>query len=348
MAKTTGAAAVAEKPTDALWLAALPTPRITVAQNRLPAPVQAPPAEGVVSGLPAAVTDMALSRDGRVLVAAHYGADAVSIIDASDLTVRATVDGVAEPHTPAVTDRAYVTSAGLAEDGVVAIDLTTGVALATREIDGNLRGLAVGASGDVLFVARCDDAGADLAAVNVETGAMTAIPVSRTPGAALTAVRLGADGTRLYAALVTDDGDAVVVVDVRSRRVLRTVGVSAAIGDIAVHRDGRRVFATGWDDNLGGVLTVVDTGTGRVVDTIAIGMPVTQVALTATHAYLLSGEEIAVVNVATATVVDSIVIGRPVACVAVNSDGSRLYVADYDGTVEARSTAGDARLRAAS
>ncbi len=41
MAKTTGATAVAEKPTDALWLAALPTPRITVAQDRLPAPVQA-------------------------------------------------------------------------------------------------------------------------------------------------------------------------------------------------------------------------------------------------------------------------------------------------------------------
>lgn len=348
MAKTTGAAAVAEKPADALWLAALPTPRITVAQDRLPAPVQAEPTEGVVSGLPAAVTDMALSRDGRLLVAAHYGADAVSVIDASDLTVRAIIDGVAEPHTPAVTDRAYVSSAGIAEDGIVAIDLTTGVALATREIDGSVRGLTANSAGDVVFVARCDDDGADITAVTVETGALTAIPVSRTPGAALTAVRLSADGARLYAALVTDDGDSVVVLDVRSRRVLRTIGVPGSIGDIAVHRDGRRVFATGWDDNLGGVLTVVDTRTGRVVDTIVIGTAVTQVTLTAMHAYLLAGEEIAVVNVATGNIVDSISVGRPVACMAVNSDGSRLYIADYDGTVEARSTAGDSRLRAAS
>ncbi len=225
-----------------------------------------------MSGLPAAVTDMALSRDGRLLVAAHYGADAVSVIDASDLTVRAIVDGVAEPLTPAVTDRAYVTSAGIAEDGVVAVDLTTGVALADprdrreRPRPGRQRRVAMSCSSRA-----ADDDGADIAVVNVETGALTAIPVSRTPGAALTTVRLSADGTRLYAALVTDDGDAVVVVDVRSRRVLRTIGVPAAIGDIAVHRDGRRVFATGWDDNLGGVLTVVDTGTGRVVDTIAIG-----------------------------------------------------------------------------
>lgn len=346
MAKTTGAAAVAEKPADALWLAALPTPRITVAQDRLPAPVQAEPTEGVVSGLPAAVTDMALSRDGRLLVAAHYGADAVSVIDASDLTVRAIIDGVAEPHTPAVTDRAYVSSAGIAEDGIVAIDLTTGVALATREIDGSVRGLTANSAGDVVFVARCDDDGADIAAVTVETGALTAIPVSRTPGAALTAVRLSADGARLYAALVTDDGDSVVVLDVRSRRVLRTIGVPGSIGDIAVHRDGRRVFATGWDDNLGGVLTVVDTRTGRVVDTIVIGTAVTQVTLTAMHAYLLAGEEIAVVNVATGNIVDSISVGRPVACMAVNSDGSRLYIADYDGgiTVKATST----QLRAAS
>ena len=347
MAKTTGAA-VAEKPTDALWLAALPTPRITVAPGRVPAPVQAEPAEGVLSGLPAAVTDMTLSRDGRLLVAAHYGADAVSIIDASDLTVRATVDGIAEPHTPAVADRIYVTSAGIAEDGVVAIDFTTGVPLATREIDAHIHGLAVGEGGDVLFVARCGDAGADIAMVTVETGALTAIPVSRTPGAAITALRLSADGARLYAALITDEGDSVVIVDVRSRRVLRTIGAPGSISDIAIHRDGRRVVATGWDDNLGGVLTVIDAGAGRVIDTVVIGSPVTQVALTATHAYLLSGEEITVVNVATMRIVESLDAGRPVACLAVNSDGSRLYIADYDGAVEARSIAGDSRLRAAS
>lgn len=348
MAKSTGAAAVAEKPADALWLAALPTPRISVDSDRLPAPTQPAPTAGVLSGLPAAVTDMALSRDGRLLVAVHYGADAVSIIDTSDLTVRAAVEGVTEPHTPVVADRAYVTSAGIEEDGVVAIDLSTGVTLATREIDAHVRGLAAGTDGDVLFVARCGDDVADIAAIDVQSGALTAIPVSDIPGAAIATVRLSADGARLCATVVTDEGDAVVVVDVRSRRVLHTIGIPGSVGDIAVHRDGRRVVATGWDDNLGGVLTVIDAAAGRVIDTIVTGTPVTQVALTTTHAYLLSGEEITVVNVASARVVDCIDIGRPVACLTVNSDGSLLYVADYDGTVEARSTAADSRLRAAS
>ena len=42
------------------------------------------PAEGVLSICPAA-TDLAVSSDGRHLVAAHYGQDAVSLIDVDTL-----------------------------------------------------------------------------------------------------------------------------------------------------------------------------------------------------------------------------------------------------------------------
>ncbi|MBU3706372.1 MAG: YncE family protein [Mycobacterium sp.] len=347
MPKTTGAAAVAEKPTDALWLAALPTPNIAVAAARLPAPVVPEPAEGVVSGLPAAATDLALSADGRHLVAAHYGADAVSIVATDDLTVRATVDGVAEPGALAVSDRVYVTSAANAEDAVVAIDIDLGTVLGFREINSHVRGLASTPASDTLFVARCGDT-ADIAAIDVESGTLRAIPVSDAAGATIDAVRMNADGTRLFASLITDAGDAVVVIDVRAGRVVQTIGVPGSIADIAVHRDGRRVVVAGWDPNLGGVLSVIDAVACRVIDTVATGTPGVQVALTADHAYVLAGDEVIVVSTATPRVVETIDTGRAAACLAVNPAGTRLYIADYDGVVEARTISGDSQLRAAS
>lgn len=347
MVKTTGAAAVAEKPSDALWLAALPNPLVAT-RDRLPAPALPQPAEGVLSGLPAAVTEMALSRDGRLLVAAHYGADAVSVIDATDLTLRNTVDGVAEPTALAVLDRGYVISAGIAEDGVVAIDVAGGFPLATRPVRSHVRGLAVSPAGDTLYIGRCGDESADIAAITVESGALSVIEVSSAAGDTVDAVRISADGTRLYASLSGTAGDAVVVADARGRCVLQSIGCSGRISDIAVHRDGRRVFATGWDDNLGGVVFVIDTARGRVTETVVIGAPSTQLALTATHAYVLCGDEIAVINVATCQIVDTIAVGRPLACLTVSPDGTLLYIADFDGTVEARGIAGDSLLRAAS
>ena len=347
MPKTTGAAAVAEKPTDALWLAALPTPNIAVVGARLPEPVAPEPGRGVVSGLPAAATDLALSADGRHLVAAHYGADAVSIIDAVDLTVRATVGGVAEPCALAVSDRVYVTSAANAEDAVVAIDIDLGTVLGAREINAHVRGLASDPDGDTLFAARCGDT-ADIASIDVESGTLRTIPVSDATGATVDAVRMNADGTRLFASLITDAGDAVVVIDVRAGRVVHSIAVSGSIADIAVHRDGRRVVASGWDPNLGGVLSVIDTAAGRVIDTVATGALGVQVALTADHAYVLAGDEVIVVDIATPRVVETIDTGRPAACLAVNPAGTRLYIAGYDGVVEARAITGDSQLRAAS
>ena len=355
MPKTTGAAAVAEKPTDALWLAALPiptptptpTPTIAAGAARLPVPAAPEPAVGVVSGLPAAATDLALSADGRHLVAAHYGADAVSIIDADDLTVRVTVNGVTEPCTLAVSDRVYVTSAASAEDAVVAIDTDLGTVLGSRDINAHIRGLASTPASDTLFVARCGDT-ADIAAIDVESGTLHVIPVSDAAGATIDAVRMNAEGTRLFASLITDAGDAVVVIDVRAGRVVQTIGVPGSIADIAVHRDGRRVIVAGWDPNLGGVLSVIDAVAGRVIDTVVTGVPGVQVALTADHAYVLAGDEVIVVSIATPRVVETIDTGRAAACLAVNPAGTRLYIADFDGVVEARAITGDSQLRAAS
>lgn len=348
MAKTTAAGAVADRATDALWLAALPSPPIAAAQDRRPAAAPVAPAEGVLSGLPGPVTDMTVSRDGRWLVAAHFGDDAISVVDTADLTVHATLAGVAEPYALAVADRIYVTSARIGEDAIVAVDIAGAVALAAKDITATVRGLAVSPDGETLYAARCGETVADIAAIDVASGRLTSIPVTDTPDATVDAVRINTEGTRLFVTLTTVSGAALAVVDIGAGRVVRTVETGGSIGDIAVHRDGRRVFATGWDDEHGGLLTVIDTAAGRVLDTIAVGGLATQVVLTATRACVLHGDEVAVVDVATSQIIERIGIGRPLACLAVNPDATLLYIADFGGTVITRAAAGDSGLRAAS
>ncbi len=87
----TAGVAVAERVAAAhsMWLSTLPTIR------RAPMAELVPLAEPVtarmvtVAGAVAAghgpISDMAVSRDGRSLVAAHYGADVVSIVDTATL-----------------------------------------------------------------------------------------------------------------------------------------------------------------------------------------------------------------------------------------------------------------------
>ena len=352
MATTTGATAVAEKSTDSLWLAALPKPGIAALRDRLPSVRPSAdlmpavrPANGVVSGLLGAVTDLAISQDGRSLLAAHYGDDAVTIIDIATLKVRATVPEITEPYALAASlDRVYVSSASVFEDNVLAVDTAAGTELAAKDVRVTARGLAVSPAGDVLYVARCGDGYADIAVIDIESG--NSKTIARTPDASVDTLRLSPDGSRLFVTLTTARGGALLVVDIRSQHIVHNIAVGGSIGDIAAHPDGRGVFATSWDASLGGVLAVIDTAAGRVVDTIAVeGLP-TQVIVSGNRAYLVDGEDIVVVDVMKRKVIDRTTIGRPVSCIAVSRDDSCLYVGDYDGTVTALSVR--AAMRAAS
>lgn len=355
MAKMTGGAAVAERPTDSVWLSTLPTAPRPAVNDALPAIRTAAkiqravrPAEGVLTDLPGAVTDMAVSHDGRHLVAAHYGQDAVSLIDVDTLAVAATVSGIAEPYAVGSADRAYVRSASIAEDSVVAVDLTTGAALASREIGVGAQGFAVSPDGALLYVARVTDAAAEIAVIEVESGAVSTIPVTYAAGVSIDTVRINRGGTRLYAAMTTAAGGALVMIDLRSGQV-QTVEVGESIGDVAVDRNDRRIFTTGWDPEFGGVLRIVDTASARLVHTIAIGGLPTGLLVSGGAVYVADGEEVVVIDASTARVVHRTAIGRPVACLAVSQDGTCLYVGGYDGSVSAMSVrSAGLGLRAAS
>jgi DNA-binding beta-propeller fold protein YncE len=336
---TMAGTALAESPTESILPAV--TPRRTSGSELLPAvragaflrPIARLP-EGVIAGLPGAVTGLAVSRDGAHLVAAHYGEDAVSLIGTATLEVTATVDGIDEPYAVAAADRAYLRSASIVEDTVVAVDLQTGAALADREVGVGAGGLDASPSGDTLYVARSVDGVADIAVIHVESGKVGAIPVTRTAGASIDSVRINAAGTRLYAALTCATGGALVVVDIRSGRVT-TVPVGAAVGEIAVHGDDRRVFVTGWDADRGATLYVVDTASARVLDSVALdGVPVGIVAA-GSAVYVAHGEQISILDAGTLQTVSTVDIGRSVSCLTVSRDETRLYVGDYHGMITA-------------
>lgn len=354
MANTTGVTAVAERPIDVSWLS---TPRIVVAAKTQPsgravvaeANVSARAAVGQLGGLPGAVTDMALSPDGRQLVAAHYGDDGISIIDIATLSINVIVAGIAEPYAVAVADRAYVTSASDEQDSVVAIDLRAGAALAAKEITDGARGIAVSPDGDALYVARCGDQVAEIAVIDIESGKSETIALANTCEAWVDAVRVSADGSRLFVALTDAAGGSLVVIDVRARRVLHTVALEGSIGDVAVDADNRRVLVTGWNDALGAVVRIVDAVAGRVVDTMAVDGMGVQVVVSGTTAFLGLGDGVLVIDTVTARIIERIDTANPVSAIAVGKDGTRLYVGGYGGAITALEVAqANRELRAAS
>jgi YVTN family beta-propeller protein len=346
--------AVAERVAAAhsLWLSSLPTIRRAPMGDLLPQllggvelePLTEPIAAPVVTvarTLTAGhgpVSDMSVSPDGRYLVTAHYGADEVCVIDAATLTVTATIDGLTEPYAAVVVgDRAYVSAASNEVDAVVAVDTRTGMPLAAKTFEMTAGGLAVSPTADVLYVARTDDDIVDIAVVDIETGAIASIEIPAAPGASVESLCISADGSRLFAALTTPAGGLLAIVDTEERAVRDVVAVSGSIGDIAVMPNGRTVFGTGWDAELGGAIHVIDVAGARVTDTIAMGGVPTQLVLGrgGNCAYIVDRTEIAVLCTATTEIVDTVVVGPQLSCLAVDPVRNRLYAADYTGAITA-------------
>ncbi|WP_158423520.1 YncE family protein [Mycobacterium sp. EPa45] len=362
MANTTGVTegsnvtgvAVAERVAaeHSLWLSSLPTIRRAPISDMLPQllgsaglepltdPIAAPvmTVARTLSVGHGPVSDIAVSSDGRYLVTAHYGADVVCVIDTATLSVTATIDGLSEPYSAVIVgDRAYVSAASNAEDAVVAVDTRAAAPLAAKTFDLTICGLAVSPVGDVLYVGRTGDDTVDIAVIDIESGSVSSIAIPAAPGAAIETVRINADGSRLFAALTTPVGGMLAIVDTKTRTVRAGIPIAGSIGDIAVMPNGRTVFATGCDAELGGAIHVIDVARARVADTIDMGGVPTQLVLGrgGACAYIVDRDEIVVMCTATTEIVDSVVIGPQLSCLAADPVRNRLYAADYTGAITA-------------
>ena len=106
-----------------------------------------------------------------------------------------------------------------------------------------------------------------MAVINAETNKVVAsIPVGDEPDG----IAVSPDGTRVYAYVtnVESGGDGrVAVIHTATNSVVTAISVGMGAGNVAVSPDGAVVYAT---NLLDGTLSVIDTTTNTVTDTITI------------------------------------------------------------------------------
>jgi YVTN family beta-propeller protein len=290
------------------------------------------------------IADIAVDIDGRTLVATHYGDHSVSVIDAQSMTVNGTVAVAGEPFAATIADgRAYVSAATVSHDAIAVIDTETKRVIATHPLAERATSVAISHDGKRVFAGRTARNHVDLAVIDTITDEVEAIDIARGAGITVDAVRVSANGRRLYVATSDAHSGKLFVVDTDGARVITAIPTASPIRDIALSREGGAVYIASFDPHWGGAIDVVDTATNEVTAKVGIGGAPMQISLSpdGTRAYIVDYDHLAVLSTATNTVVDTISVGAEPSCMAMSPNGDRLYIADYAGNLTVLSVAPD-------
>jgi YVTN family beta-propeller protein len=126
------------------------------------------------------------------------------------------------------------------------------------------------------------------------------------------------------------DGDAVTLVNTRTRTVEATIPVGAAPWGVAWSPGGERVFVT---NREGRSVSVMDAATRTVVATIAVGPQplgiVVHPFLPRAYVSSYAADRVEVIDTTTLAVVDTIAVGDGPSGLAVHPAGGTLFVASY-------------------
>lgn len=286
-----------------------------------------------------AVSGIAAGSAGGRLVVTNCAGDSVSSIDTGNGTRIRTTSGLTEPFAIAVAGtRAYVSTASAAYDSIVVIDLDTDRVLGVHPVAHSVRDLAVSPDGRRIYACRTAACGADVAVVDTVTGHVDAIGLSAQPGTVADCVRVSPDGSRLYVATDGPGGAELAAIDTAEQRVIGAARIGLPIRDVALHPHGGTAYVLSCGADFAAVLDVVDTATTKVIGTGKIAEVdglATQLKLSGDGqlAYLVGERAVVAVSTATHDVIDTIAVGNQPSCVTESADGSRLYIADYAGTL---------------
>jgi DNA-binding beta-propeller fold protein YncE len=283
-----------------------------------------------------AVGGIAVSSDGALLTATHYGDDSVSLIDTTAGTARLAITDVEEPSAVAMFgNRVYVSSVSTADDEILVLDTGSERIVATYPIEFGITDLVVNPNGRYIYTGRAGVDGAGVVTLDISTGRRTNVRIAaRTVGC----VRVSPDGRRLYVAANGEYTAELVTIDTQRNSVAGSVEIGSPIRDIAVSPDGSTAYVASAGPDFGTVLDVIDTRTSTITTTHKIGDVVGLLAqLTVSRdgdrAYLVGDQHVTVWSTATDAVLGSITAGGQPSCVVESPDGKRLYIADYAGTV---------------
>src|SRR5277367_4949346 len=275
-----------------------------------------------------AVSGMAISPDGDVLMITHHGDDSVSLIDTVKGAVALTVVDVEESFAVALSgSRAYVSSVSAEHDSVLAFDTQSNEIVAEYPLAFNVTDLAVSPNGRHLYAGRTDVEGADVAILDTKTGKEDSVRIAGTAGTTTGCVRVSPEGRRLY-----------VAVNGVQKRVLNAVEITSPIRDIALSPDGATAYVGSAGPDFGTVLDIIDTRTSTITSTHKIGdvaglLTQLTVSRDGERAYLVGNEGVTVLSTATQDVMGNIAVDGDPSCAIESPDGRRLYIADYAGTV---------------
>ncbi len=154
------------------------------------------------------------------------------------------------------------------------VDLTTGAIGTPISKVSNCQSIAIGGTGQTLYVTGCGDNGADfksITPVDVKTGA-AGTPIA-VPGAP-EAVYVSPDGRTAYVG--TNGGSTLSIVDLTTGALGNVITVPDGIGELAFNRAGTMAYATGTSDEGGGegkqysFVTPIDLITGVAETPIAL------------------------------------------------------------------------------
>jgi len=150
------------------------------------------------------------------------------------------------------------------------------------------------------------------------------------------------------------DPGGVAVIDTETNKDTATITVGSRPGGVVIASDGRRAYVSNWDFSRGwGVVSVINTDTDTVVDSITVSGPggsPNGVAITPNgrHVYVATDREltmpegegkVSVIDTATNTVLTSIR-GNPFpSTMTITPSGDFAYVLDNDGNPEVIDTA---------
>jgi YVTN family beta-propeller protein len=276
------------------------------------------------------ISGIATSPDGTRLLVTNYGRNSVSVIDTDTCRVVETVAELDEPFAIAMggedAERAYVSTVSTAYDAIGVIDVPTNTVVATHPLALSISDLVVSPEGRYVYASRNAARGADIAVLDTATGRVEAIEVTTTPGTSTECVRVSPDGGRLYVGTNGPAGGRLVVIGTHPQSDERRAGSSS----------WRRKSST--RSRAG----VEQTGL-RVIDTIEIGLPVRDVALSPNGAiaYVAScapelGAVIDVIDTRTNNIIGTRKIGEIAGILTgltLSRDGDRAYLVSDDGIV---------------
>lgn len=288
---------------------------------------------------------LAVTADGRRLLATNYGDDTVSIIDAASCTVVGTVFGADEPYSIAAgvagSGWAYVTAGSTALDAVLAIDIDTAHIAGCYPVAMDIGDLVADPTSSRVYITRTGSSGVDVVALDAAMSPTDSVGICQVAGATAAGLRISADGQRLYATVRQPAGDVITVLD-RALNVLDTITVGATVVDIAVSSNGARLYVATCSSEGRATLHIVDGGSHALITARGVDAQLIQLIASrdGERVFLITAVGVLVMCARSHEIFGRLTTAKAPSCAVESPDGSRLYIADFDGAVTIASLAG--------